>query len=74
MPLGTKKGNLRASEEREKAIQAATKAVIEGQSNAPMPLIRHDRLAVVFSMTIKGDRKYPINCIFSYLEHKTLCT
>ena len=43
---GTRKVNLRASEEREKAIQAATKAVSEGQSNAPMPLIRLDRLAV----------------------------
>ena len=41
-----RKINLRASEEREKAIQAAIKAVSEGQSNAPMPLIRLDCLAV----------------------------
>ena len=32
MPRGKKKANLRASEEREEAIQAATKAVSEGQS------------------------------------------
>ena len=46
MPLGKKKVNLRASEEQEKAIQAATKAVNEGQSNAPMSLIRLGCLAV----------------------------
>ena len=46
MPQGKKKVNLRASEEREEAIQAATKAVSEGQSNAPLLLIRLDRLAV----------------------------
>ena len=43
---GTRKINLRASEEQEKAIQAATKAVSEGQSNAPMPLIRLDRFII----------------------------
>ena len=32
MPRGKKKANLRASEEREEAIQAATKAISEGQS------------------------------------------
>ena len=26
----------------------------------------------MLSVTIKGDRKYPINCIFSYLEHNYL--
>ena len=41
----TRKISLRASEEWEKAIQVATKAVSEAQSNAPMPLIRLDRLA-----------------------------
>ena len=46
MPLCKKKVNLRASEEQEKAIQAATKAVIEEQSNALMPLIQLDHLAV----------------------------
>ena len=46
MPWGKKNINLRASEEWEEAIQAATKAVSEGQSNAPVPLIRLDRLAV----------------------------
>ena len=46
MPRGKKNVNLRASEEREEAIQAATKAVSKGQSNAPVPLIRLDRLAV----------------------------
>ena len=47
MPRGKKIVNLRASEEREKAIQAATKAVSEGQNNASMPLIQLDRLAVL---------------------------
>ena len=48
IPRGKKNVNLlvRASEEREEAIQAATKAVSEGQSNASVPLIRLDRLAV----------------------------
>ena len=46
MPWGKKNVNLRISEEREEAIQAATKAVSEGQSNASVPLIRPDRSAV----------------------------
>ena len=45
-PRDKKNVNLKASEEREEAIQAATKAVSEGQSNASVPLIRLDGLAV----------------------------
>ena len=55
--------NLRASEEREEAIQAETKAVSEGQSNAPVLLIRLDGLAVrrdaLYCKRRKNDEQAP---------------